>query len=445
LEIIKEKTVKNVDLSHLKSFQDQPCRNACCAAVVEDAGTPEFGFRGTVVGEIVDWRDHSSVHRQKEDKVQGAAESREGFRKEVFLVSGMDCGDCAAKLERRLSAVPRVRSATVSFAVGKLTIEHALADADIVRLVQQAGFRAVKEEKTRRPTVKSSWWKNARTLATCGSGILLAVGTCMDWTATATDYTDYLFGLTAIVGGFHAARSGFYGLRALSFDMNVLMTVAVLGAAAIGEWHEGAIVAFLFSLGNTLQNYTLDKTRNSIRALMELAPPEATVKRGIEELRLPVEEILVGELIIVKPGERIAMDGIIRSGASAINEATITGESIPAEKTEGDTVYAGTLLEHGALEITVTKSADNSTLAKITHLVEEAQAGKAPSQQFVDVFAKYYTPLVLIAAGGVMFIHWLFFCTAFLPMVLQWFGAAGDILPLRPSHLDAGIYCRRHW
>ena len=141
----------------------------------------------------------------------------------------------------------------------------------------------------------------------------------------------------------------------------------------------------------------MDKTRQSIRSLMELAPPVALVRRSKEEMRLPVEDIVVGDIVIVKPGERIAMDGIVLSGVSAVNQATITGESIPVEKTAGDTVYAGTVNEHGALEITVTKTADNSTLARITHLVEEAQAQKAPSQQFVDVFAKYYTPLVLVA------------------------------------------------
>ncbi len=389
-----------------RSLQNQLPRDSCCA--------PVAASKGTVSGEFPDWRSRPSVN-QESDKTR-KSQKNEGLRKEVYRIFGMDCGDCAAKLERRLAAMPEVRSIAVSFAVGKLTIAHALAESEIVRLVQQAGFEAVKEQKTgRRLAQKIPWWQNTRTLATFASGILLAVATVMSWTATAAGYTDYLFGLAAIIGGFHAARSGLYGLRALSFDMNVLMTAAVLGAAAIGEWHEGAMVAFLFSLGNTLQNYTLDKTRNSIRALMELAPLEATVKRGLEEVRLPVEDIAVGEVIIVKPGERIAMDGVIRNGASAINEATITGESIFAEKTEGDTVYAGTLLEHGALEIAVTKSADDSTLARITHLVEEAQAGKAPSQQFVDVFAKYYSPLVLIAAAGVMFIPWLFFAEPFSP------------------------------
>ncbi len=197
--------------------------------------------------------------------------------------------------------------------------------------------------------------------------------------------------------------------------MNFLMTAAIIGAAAIGEWSEGAAVAFLFSVGNTLQAYTMDKTRQSIRSLMELAPPVALVRRNNEEKRLPVEDILVGDIVIVKPGERIAMDGIVHSGISAVNQATITGESIPVEKTAGDTVYAGTVNEHGALEISVTKSADNSTLAKISHLVEEAQAQKAPSQQFVDVFAKYYTPLVLVLAAGVMVVPWLLFQQPFAP------------------------------
>ena len=178
---------------------------------------------------------------------------------------------------------------------------------------------------------------------------------------------------------------------------------------------EAATVAFLFSFGNTLQTYTMDKTRQSIRALMELAPPEALVRRDGQELRLPVEDIVLGDTILVKPGERIAMDGVVKSGASAVNQATITGESVPVEKIAGDSVYAGTVNEHGMLEIEVTKVAADSTLAKIMHLVEEAQAQKAPSQQFVDVFAKYYTPAVLLGAVGVMAVPWLAFSQPFAP------------------------------
>jgi len=190
-----------------------------------------------------------------------------------------------------------------------------------------------------------------------------------------------------MIGGYHTAKSGFYGLRSLTFDMNFLMTVAIIGASVIGEWGEGATVAFLFSFGNTLQTYTMDKTRRSIRDLMELAPPEALVRRGDQEQKLPIEEIVIGDIILVKPGERIAMDGVVTAGMSAVNQATLTGESLPASKNIGDIVYAGTVNEQGALEIKVTKIASDSTLAKIMHLVEEAQAQKAPSQQFIDTFS----------------------------------------------------------
>jgi Cd2+/Zn2+-exporting ATPase len=237
----------------------------------------------------------------------------------------------------------------------------------------------------------------------------------MEWFGVSDRVIIPLYIVTAVIGGYHTAKSGFYGLRSLTFDMNFLMTVAIIGASVIGEWAEGATVAFLFSFGNTLQTYTMDKTRQSIRALMELAPPEAIVLRDNEELRLPIEEIVVGDIVIVKPGERIPMDGVVREGISAVNQATITGESIPVEKTVNDTVYAGTVNEHGALKIEVTKIASDSTLAKIMHLVEEAQAQKAPSQQFIDVFSKYYTPIVLIAAVGIMVIPWLFFSQAFAP------------------------------
>lgn len=334
----------------------------------------------------------------------------------VFQVSGLDCGDCAAKLEKRVAALAGVVAAQVNFAAGKMTVTHTAPLADILQAVKQAGYQAERlTAGPRRPEAKGSWWSNRRTQATIVSGLILGLATVLEWLNYGDSILIPLYIAAAVIGGYSAAKSGLYGLRSFTFDMNFLMTVAVIGAAAIGEWSEGATVAFLFSFGNTLQTYTMDKTRQSIRALMELAPPEALVRRsGIEE-RLSVEEIVIGDLVIVKPGERIAMDGIVKSGLSAVNQATITGESLPVEKTAGDTVYAGTVNEHGALEIEVTRIAADSTLAKIMHLVEEAQAQKAPSQQFVDVFAKYYTPAVLLTAAGVMLLPWLLFNQPFAP------------------------------
>lgn len=345
-----------------------------------------------------------------------AAGAPSGAQQSVFRVSGLDCGDCAAKLEKRVAALAGVVSAQVNFTAGKMTVEHTAPVADILQAVKQAGYQAERlTAGPHRPEAKAAWWTNRRTQATIVSGVILGLAIVLEWLNYGDTVLIPLYVTAAVIGGYSTARSGLYSLRSLTFDMNFLMTVAVIGAMAIGEWSEGATVAFLFSFGNTLQTYTMDKTRQSIRALMELAPPEALVRRSGAEERLPVEEIAIGDIMIVKPGERIAMDGIVKSGLSSVNQATITGESLPIEKMPGDTVYAGTINEHGALEIEVTRIAADSTLAKIMHLVEEAQAQKAPSQQFVDVFAKYYTPAVLLAAAGIMVLPWLLFNQPFAP------------------------------
>lgn len=210
------------------------------------------------------------------------------------------------------------------------------------------------------------------------------------------------------------------------------MTIAAVGAVAIGQFEEAAAVVFLFSFGNALQGYTLDKTRNSIRALMELAPSEALVRRGGIEIVLSVEEIRLGDIMLVRPGERIPMDGKVASGVSSVNQAPITGESLPVEKQVGDEVYAGTINERGALDIEVTKLAKDNTLSRIINMVEEAQGQRAPSQQFVDRFAKYYTPIVIGAAVLVAVVPTLLFGQPFE----KWFyEALGMLLVACPCAL----------
>ncbi len=404
------------------------CQEECCAGTAgknNQAGSGGVSPTLVPVKAIVNFSNkiiNSNTGLQPIESLKPETPTAQSFRpgpetlQTVFQVSGLDCGDCAAKLEKRIAALPGVLAATINFGAGKLTVTHNTDESLLMEAIKKAGYIAVKVDKNlKQPVVELLWWQNRRTQATIISGILLTIATIADWSGAPESLVIPLYILTAVIGGYQAAKSGFYSLRALSLDMNFLMTAAIIGAAAIGEWNEGATVAFLFSFGITLQAYTLDKTRQSIRSLMELAPPVALVQRDNQEMLLPVADIEVGAIIIVKPGERIAMDGMVQGGASAVNQATITGESIPVEKAAGDTVYAGTLNEHGALEIRVTKTADHSTLARISQLVEEAQAQKAPSQQFVDVFAKYYTPLVLIAAAGIMVLPWLLFQQPFAP------------------------------
>src|SRR5690606_34853233 len=190
---------------------------------------------------------------------------------------------------------------------------------------------------------------------------------------------------------------------------DALPILAITGALLIGEWKEAAVVTFLFAVSEMLESYSMEKARQSIRALMEIAPKVATVLRDGQEIVVPVEDLVVGDIILVKLGEKIAADGEIVEGTSSINEAAITGESMPVDKTVGDSVYAGTLNQQGAIKVRVAKLVADTTIAKIIHLVEEAQNERAPSQAFVDRFAKYYTPVVMVLALGVALVPPLFF------------------------------------
>ncbi|ABZ85321.1 cadmium-translocating p-type ATPase [Heliomicrobium modesticaldum Ice1] len=338
-----------------------------------------------------------------------------------YYIDGLDCADCAAKVEKILSQQAGVRWVRIDFGAGALTlspIEPAFSLPTITSVVSSLGYRLRLPEgaggsraaqETGTMAGKEPRWRrlNLRAARPVLSGLGLALGLLLDQTA-ATALSPLAYAFAIVAGGWPIARAAWTALKALTLDMNVLMLLAVAGAIAIQEWSEAAAVVFLFSLGAVLQASTLDKTRRSIRSLLSLTPAVATVSRNGVESTEPVEQIIPGDMIIVRPGDRIPLDGQVLRGVSSVNQAPVTGESTPVEKEPGDGVFAGTVNENGLLEILVTRPASDSAVARIIRLVEEAQSRRAPAQQFVDRFAAVYTPTVIVLAALVAVVPPLF-------------------------------------
>jgi len=358
---------------------------------VESAGVQFAAARLTVthygVGEQIR-RAVTAAGYGIEEEAGAASTSR-------FRITGIDCPDCVAGLAARLQKMQGVESASLNPATARLIIRHHLSPGQIIHAVEAAGYGAVPLAAPGSGTAREFVRTGRRLFTTALSGALLLAAFMLQYSHAEPWLYIILFIAAMASGAYLTVRRGIGALFARTIDMNVLMTVAIVGASIIRQWEEGASVAFLYSVSNLLESYTMEKTRRSIRALMELAPGDALVRRDGKETRLPVEDVRLDDLVIVTPGEKIAVDGVVEQGSSSVNQAPITGESLPVEKNAGDEVYAGTLNELGALAVRVTRLAVDSTLAKIIALVEEAQARRAPSQAFIDRFARYYTPAVL--------------------------------------------------
>ncbi|WP_079524109.1 heavy metal translocating P-type ATPase [Solibacillus isronensis] len=316
--------------------------------------------------------------------------------KNVYRLQGLSCTNCAAKFEKNIRNIQTVEDVQLNFGASKLTVH---GEATIEQLEDAGAFDGIKvvPEKQKVQEKKDPFWKKRENQTTFISAVFLLLGYFFSTVyGEESIQTILTFGVSIIIGGYSLIKVGLLNLTKLQFDMKTLMTIAVVGAAIIGEWGEGAVVVFLFAISEALESYSMDKARQSIRTLMDIAPNTAMIKRGKNEYEIAVEDIQIGDVMILKPGQKVAMDGEVIHGQSSINQASITGESVPVLKMIGDEVFAGTLNEEGSLEVRVTKRVEDTTISKIIHLVEEAQAEKAPSQQFVDKFAKYYTPSILL-------------------------------------------------
>lgn len=334
-------------------------------------------------------------------------------------IYGMDCAEEVKILQRDVGQREGVVDLGFDVVNGRMSVKYepnVITPNQIISFVNATGMKAVPWEQKTTPAEQSFWQRRGRLImAVLSGGFLVAgfsthgliLGSFMDALAgteqglhTIPVLSIVLYIVSVVAGAWYVIPKAWYSARRLSPDMNVLMVLAVAGAMVIGEWFEAATVAFLFALSLLLEHWSVERARNAIKSLMDLSP---TMARYIcphdgDIMEVPVEEVPVGVTVIVRPSEKIPLDGEVIKGESTVNQAAITGESMPVTKSLGDEVFAGTINQDGTLEFRTTKEADDTTLARIIYMVEQAQSRRAPSQQWVDRFAHWYTPAMIILA-----------------------------------------------
>ena len=343
-----------------------------------------------------------------------------------FRVGDMDCPSCVKKIEARLQAVDGVLEVMGSPVSRTVTVRHegSVTPRRLREEMGRLGYAAHPlDGGGEEPRLPSTFATKAARI-TWASMALFAAGLAFLLTGVApalfatplhvVTLPDLFFLAAAGVGGLNFFDKGLRALWARTLDMNFLMTVAIVGAAVIGETLEAAAIAFLFSLAELLERYSVDRARASVESLMALTPDTARLLRDGQEVVVPADTLRAGHRVVVRPGERIPADGTVAAGTSAVDQSPITGESLPADKAPGDAVYAGTINREGALEVEVTREAGRSTLARIVQLVEEAEAHKSRTERFVERFARWYTPTVTLAAVLVVAVPPLFLGGEFL-------------------------------
>lgn len=335
----------------------------------------------------------------------------DGARLSRFRIDAMDCPTEQTLIQNKLGKLAGVQQLEFNLINRVLGVTHDLpSTVPIIDAIKSIGMLAepieegAKANDSRPAPVKKPWWP----LAVSGVGALAAE--VIHFTSAAPTWVVAIVALISILsGGLGTYKKGWIALKNLNLNINALMSIAVTGAVLIGQWPEAAMVMFLFTVAELIEAKSLDRARNAISGLMQMTPEKVTVQQEDGSwIEREAKSIDLGARVRVRPGERIGLDGEVLSGSSTIDQAPITGESLPVEKTVGDKVFAGTINQAGSLEFKVTAAADNSTLARIIHAVEAAQGARAPTQRFVDRFSKIYTPVVFVFALAVALIPPLF-------------------------------------
>ncbi|MFF2089342.1 heavy metal translocating P-type ATPase [Paenibacillus sp. NPDC058174] len=348
-----------------------------------------------------------------------------------YRIKGLSCAGCAQRIEDEIKQLDHGDGATLSYNSGKLTVNPDISMKDVHRILKSDGAYIANSLQSEAHSSShhhqhtdgdhdhehghehgdhdhSHADGNHKMLKLLiASGVLYGAALLLDGVLDKP-FLITLYLLATVISGYTTFFRGLKNLIKLKFNIDTLMTIALIGAVAIGEWKEATLVAILFGLNELLEGFGMEKARRSMEALLQVAPKEALKIVNDQEIIVPISSLRVGDLVKIKPGEKIPSDGIITEGKSSVNEAAITGESLPVEKESGEPVFGGSINNEGLLIIRIEKAYSDSSLAKILHLVQEAQETKTPTELFINKFAKYYTPLIMIIAALVMIVPPLF-------------------------------------
>lgn len=329
------------------------------------------------------------------------------MRRLKMRVEGMDCSACAIKIENALTRLPGTSGINVNYAAESLTLnidEDRTSASTVENRIRVLGYTPhmigsnAEPNAVRAGMEQSAWWGTRKGQSVIISAALLAMAFIVAFAAPSLSFWAYL--AAAAVGLVPIARRALTGIATgTPFSIETLMTVAAAGAAAIGAVEEAAVVIFLFAVGELLENVAAGRARAGIKALINVIPRVAQVDAAGQLREVLVDQLRVGDVVVVRPGDRVPSDGEVQEGTSEVDEAPVTGESVPVTKDVGATVYAGSINGNGLLRVRITKTAADNTISRIIHLVEEAQAAKAPTARFIDQFARYYTPAAMAVAG----------------------------------------------
>ncbi|MFZ3004048.1 MAG: heavy metal translocating P-type ATPase [Undibacterium umbellatum] len=338
-------------------------------------------------------------------------------------IAKMDCPTEETLIRNKIGSLAGVSGLDFNLMQRTLSVHHTdQVLPDVLVALQALGFEAQVMDTVEAAspsaspvTTRTNWWPLGVSLVTASAA------EAVYWLNNGNHWSVVALALVAVfTGGLSTYKKGWIALKNRNLNMNALMSIAVTGAMLIGHWPEAAMVMVLFALAEVIEAKSLDRARNAIRGLLDLTPELATVQQADGTWReTSAKQIAIGSRVRVKPGERIALDGEVLEGRSTINQAPITGESLPVEKSPGDPVFAGTINESGSFEYRVTAVASNSTLARIIHAVEAAQGSRAPTQRFVDQFALWYTPIVFSVAVAVALVPPLFMGAAWLDWIYR--------------------------